>query len=116
VEIFEFDRSVADDVVDYGARALRSVHLASGSGPAHVYVTHFGPEGGLDRHEAGFGQLLLVVEGEGWVEGGDGRRRLLRAGQGARFDRGEAHAKGSVTGMTAVMVQIRDLEPDRTGG
>jgi hypothetical protein len=32
MEIFEFDQTEADDVVDNGAPALRSVHVSSGSG------------------------------------------------------------------------------------
>jgi quercetin dioxygenase-like cupin family protein len=114
VELFDFDTSSADNVSDYGAQALRCAHVGSGIGPAHVYVLHFGPAGKLDRHEAGFGQLLLVVDGEGWVEGDDGARRTIRVGQGARFDRGEIHSKGSDSAMTAVMIQIQDLDPGGT--
>jgi hypothetical protein len=34
----------------------------------------------------------------------------VKAGDIVMFDRGEQHAKGSDTGMSVVMVQIRDLD------
>jgi len=40
---------------------------------------------------------------------GDGVGRELRAGQGARFERGGHHAQGSDPGMTAVMIQVDEL-------
>ena len=38
-----------------------------------------------------------------------GRGSSISGGQGASIARGEVHAKGSDTGMTAIMVQVADL-------
>jgi quercetin dioxygenase-like cupin family protein len=85
--------------------------LADGTGEAHAYMIRIEAGGIIDRHEAGFGQLWIVVDGRGWVAGGDGRRADVRTGDVAFVERGEQHAKGSDHGMTAVMVQVYDLEP-----
>jgi hypothetical protein len=45
-----------------------------------------------------------------WVSGADGVRGDVRRGDVVMFDRGEVHAKGSGTGMSVVMMQIRDLD------
>lgn len=100
----------------YASARAASAALADGAGEAHLHCVRFEPGGAIGRHEAGFGQLFLVVEGSGWVEGGDGRRVELAAGQGAFFARGELHAKGSESGMTALMVQVRELEPRADAG
>jgi quercetin dioxygenase-like cupin family protein len=42
--------------------------------------------------------------------GADGQRIELTAGQGVFFERGEHHSKGSDSGMTALMVQVTDLQ------
>lgn len=63
----------------------------------------------IGPHAAGFGQILVALAGEGWAAGADGERRLLREGQAAFISRGEIHSKGSETGMTALMVQVRDV-------
>jgi quercetin dioxygenase-like cupin family protein len=74
-----------------------------------VYCLHLDPGGEIGAHEAGFAQLFLIVDGSGWVSGSDGKRQLLRRGQGAIIARGEMHAKGTASGMTAIMVQVRDM-------
>jgi hypothetical protein len=66
----------------------------------------------IGEHPTGYGQFFLVIEGEGWVSGKDKRRKRLTVGQGAYFSRGEVHPKGSESGMTAIMVQVADLEPE----
>ena len=49
------------------------------------------------------------MSGAGWVAGSDGERLPLAEGQAAFIERGEIHAKGSETGLTALVVQVRDL-------
>lgn len=90
----------------HGAAAVR---LADGHGEAHAYLLSFEAGGAIGRHEAGYGQLFIVLAGQGWVAGDDGLRVEISAGDIVMFDRGEQHAKGSDTGMSVVMVQVRDL-------
>ena len=111
MRIVEFGARAAAPIAGYGSVHATSVPLADGSGESHVYFVRLAAGGSIGRHRAGFGQLFLAVEGAGWVEGGDGRRVALAAGQGAVFDRGEMHAKGSETGLAAVMVQLEELRP-----
>src|SRR5262245_26734373 len=93
----------------YYSQGASAVPLGEGRGEGHVYCVHLEPGGEIGPHEAGFGQLFLVVAGDGWVRGPDGERRSMAVGQGAFIARGEVHAKGSDTGMTAIMVQLTDL-------
>jgi quercetin dioxygenase-like cupin family protein len=93
----------------YEVKLASSIVLADGVGEAHAYVLYFEPGGEIGPHEAGFGQLFFALAGDGWVAGGDGGRRPLAEGQGAFIERGEIHSKGSETGLTALMVQVRDL-------
>lgn len=95
----------------YEVEGTASLELAEGSGEAHAYVLYFEPGGVIGPHEAGFGQMLLPLEGAGWVAGGDGERLRLGVGRAAFIERGEIHSKGSETGMTALMVQVRELTP-----
>ena len=101
----------AAEITDYESHGASAGRLADGFGEAHSYVVHFEPGGAIGRHEAGYGQLFIVVVGDGWVSGDDGVQVEVRAGDVALIDRGEQHAKGSASGMTAVMVQVRDLAP-----
>jgi quercetin dioxygenase-like cupin family protein len=98
-----------ENVSTYESNRTTAVRLADGHGEAHVYLLQFEAGGAVGRHEAGYGQLFIVLTGHGWVSGHDGLRAEIGAGDVVLFDRGEQHAKGSDTGMLAVMVQVRDL-------
>jgi quercetin dioxygenase-like cupin family protein len=111
VRVLELGRDRATAIEKFSSHGASSVPLASGRGEAHLYAVHFDPGGSMGRHRAGFGQLFVVLSGGGWAEGDDGVRVDLAEGQAAWFARGEMHAKGSEQGMTALMVQVDDLEP-----
>jgi quercetin dioxygenase-like cupin family protein len=104
MRIVEFSRSSAQPIELFGSISASSVRVADGNGEAHVYCLYFGPGGVIGEHPTGFGQLFLVMDGSGWVTGADGSRVTLSAGQGAFFENGERHSKGSERGMTALMI------------
>lgn len=112
MRIAELSAHASREITEFDSVAARSLPLAHGDGEAHAYLLHFDAGGRIGEHEAGFGQMLLVLEGAGWVAGADGEPRALGVGQAAFIERGERHAKGSETGMTALMVQVRELAPD----
>jgi quercetin dioxygenase-like cupin family protein len=109
MEILRADASLAEPIVEYDSKLAASVKLAEGAGEAHAYLVYFEPGGEIGPHEAGFGQIFWALAGDGWVAGGDGKRQLIEQGEAAFIRRGETHSKGSETGLTALMVQVRDL-------
>ena len=98
-----------EPVERFASRGAWSRALGHGEGEAHVYVIQIEAGGEIGPHEAGFDQLFVVLEGSGWAAGADGVRHPIAVGQAARFPRGAVHAKGSETGMTALMVQVTRL-------
>lgn len=114
MKLIEFSPQYAQPVELFESLSASSAHLAAGAGEAHVYCVYFEPGGKIGEHQAGFGQLFLVIHGEGWAAGEDGRRVELSVGRGVYFERGELHSKGSETGMTAIMVQVAELELQAT--
>lgn len=75
-------------------------------------VTHlrFQPGGRLGAHPTGVAQMFVVVQGSGWVSGGDGMRERVEAGTTVLWAKGEKHASGSDVGMVAVVIQADVLE------
>ena len=114
MKIIDFSEERAEPIEGFESVLASSVRVGDGHGEAHIYCVRFEPGGKIGQHPTGFGQLFLVVEGAGWVSGQSGMQVELAAGQGAYFPRGELHAKGSDVGMTAIMIQVRDLEPSAT--
>jgi quercetin dioxygenase-like cupin family protein len=113
MKILQLDASTAERISGrpYETTLAASVELAEGEGEAHAYVVHLEAGGVIGPHEAGFGQLFVALAGDGWVAGGDAARVPLSEGEAAFIERGEVHSKGSETGLTALMVQVRDLTP-----
>jgi quercetin dioxygenase-like cupin family protein len=111
MKILRFDASLAKRIGrrQYEVKETSSIEFAKGDGEAHAYLLYFEPGGEIGPHEAGFGQLLFAVSGNGWVAGSTGTRLPLAEGQATFIARGETHSKGSDTGLTALMVQVRDL-------
>jgi quercetin dioxygenase-like cupin family protein len=109
MRVFDFSREHAEAVELFDSRRAASVHLGDGGGESHVYCIFFDRGAEIGAHRAGFDQLFLVVEGEAWAAGEDGRHVRLRAGQGAQFARGETHSKGSDEGAVVIMIQTGEL-------
>ena len=113
--ILDFGADLANPIELFNSSAVSSVSVGHGHGDAHVYAVYFDANGIIGEHPTGFCQLFLVVSGEGWVAGKGGTKVHLHAGQGAFFDIGEDHSKGSESGMTAIMVQVSSLDPSDSG-
>jgi quercetin dioxygenase-like cupin family protein len=111
MRILRLGGAVASPITEFDSASATSVGIADGEGEAHIYLIAFEPGGLIGPHEAGFGQLFVPAQGIGWVAGEDGRRIALGPGDAAFIRRGEIHSKGSEQGMTALMVQVRDLIP-----
>jgi len=109
--ILNFSERQSEPIELFESVRASSAHLGDGDGEAHVYCVRLGPDGKIGEHPTGFGQLFLVIEGSGWVSGADGKRMEISAGEGAYFARGETHLKGSDVGMTAIMIQVKELQP-----
>ncbi len=98
-----------EPIADYGSAGAASVRIAAGRGDAHIHVIVLDPGGVIGPHEAGFGQLLVPLSGSGWIADADGHAVPISRGTAGFVRRGEIHSKGSDTGMTALMIQVRDL-------
>lgn len=110
MRILDFQKGLADPIARFRSERASSVSLGHGQGDVHVYAVHFDADGIIGTHPTGYCQLFLVVQGQGWVSGADGVRVRVAAGQGAYFELGEEHSKGSDTGMMAIMVQATQFK------
>ncbi|WP_144562819.1 cupin domain-containing protein [Neobacillus bataviensis] len=68
-------------------------------------------QGGIvGYHKAPVSQLFIVIQGEGWIEGEDNHRLMLKSGEGVFWEKGEGHTSGSEKGLTALVLQSEKLE------
>ncbi|WP_249664121.1 cupin, partial [Lysinibacillus sp. D4B1_S16] len=63
----------------------------------------------VGMHEAPVPPLLIVIQGEGWVCGEDGKRVDIAAGDEVLWQQGQAHESGSTTGLTELVIQAEQI-------
>ena len=75
-----------------------------------VVCVRLGAGGLVGRHVATIAQLFAVIEGDGWVAGGERRREPIAAGEAVVFAAGEEHESGTETGLVALVVESASLD------
>jgi quercetin dioxygenase-like cupin family protein len=113
MKIFRFDAGVGRRIEQFGSTNLVLSGVARLTAEAQVSCMYIGPGGTVGYHPAVTPQLVLVVQGEGWVRGETAQQVPIRAGQAAFWQAGEGHASGSAAGMTAIVIESRGLNPEQ---
>lgn len=114
MRIFRFDAEVAYPITQHDSKNVamgRGVRFSGHDGQVQVGCFHIAPGGVVGYHQATFKQLLMVVQGSGWVRGAEPERTPISAGQAAFWDTGEWHESGSESGMIAIVVESDALDP-----
>jgi hypothetical protein len=111
VRLFQFGPDVAHPITKYGSSFRLAPLLLSRAGDVRVHCAYLRPNDFIARHPATVPQLFCVVDGAGWVEGGDGERLPIVAGQAAFWTAGEEHAAGTDVGLTAIIIEADALDP-----
>lgn len=111
MKIYRFGREVArpiptfESVNAFIARGVRT------TAPAQISCFYLEPGGVVGYHQATVPQLLLVVQGEGWVRADGDERIAVKAGDAVFWSAGEWHETGTETGLVALPVESEGLEP-----
>lgn len=113
MKFFRFDRDVSRLVPAFGSKnayIARGVRMTS---PAQIGCFYLDPGGVMGYHQATSDQLLLIVQGEGWVRANGGERVVVRAGDAVFWTAGEWHETGTDTGLVALPIESEGLQPER---
>ena len=110
MKLYRFDEKAGHPVSNFGSRFTLSP-LTDPEGKARAACFHLPPGGLVGRHPAATKQLFCVVDGEGWVSGGDGVRVPISAGQAAYWEADEEHEQGTDTGLVAITLEGDEFTP-----
>ena len=120
MERFSFD---ADGAFTPREELLERVTIApltapsSERSPVQAAVFRFAPGGRIARHPAGSRtQILAVLEGAGAVSGEAGVDEPIEAGEAVFWRAGEEHELKTTGGLTALIIEGRDLDRFRRRG
>lgn len=109
---FIFSAENAWPISDYGSsfRLLRL--LRAQSSEVRVDLAYLAPGDVIARHPAGLPQLFCVISGRGFVSSDDETEHPISAGEAAFWTQGEQHLTRSDEGLTAIIIQSAELDPD----
>jgi quercetin dioxygenase-like cupin family protein len=109
--IFRYGAGEAKPIDRFGSSNVVISRLAHVAGEATIHWIYLHPGGVLGSHPAVENQLFLVVQGSGWVSGAADETMPITAGQAAFWEAGERHTSRTDTGMTAIVVEGKGLDP-----
>ena len=78
--------------------------------PIQAAIFRVAPGGRVARHPAAVPQILAVLEGSGDVSGPDGIGEPIAAGEAVFWAQGEAHETISAGGLTALVIEGKDVD------
>lgn len=78
--------------------------------PSHIGIMDLGENGIVGYHEATVQQMLIVIEGEGWVRGGEDAKARVAAGDLVLWEKGEGHETATFSGMKAIVIESEGLD------
>lgn len=74
---------------------------------------HLDNNGIIGYHQASEDQLLLIVNGDGWVRTSDTDQTPIQSGQAVFWKKGEWHETTTTNKLTAIVIESSPLNPDQ---
>jgi quercetin dioxygenase-like cupin family protein len=111
LRIYRFDAEVGRKVDAFNSVNFvmsKVVHLAA---EARVSCAHLGPNGRIGHHQAVVPQLLLVVQGAGWVRDEAADRISVTIGHAVYWEQDKWHETTTDTGLIAIVIESEALDP-----
>ncbi|EOQ09229.1 hypothetical protein KOY_03198 [Bacillus cereus VDM021] len=109
MKIFDFSEKVGNHISVVHSNFIMS-KIVKHQEDIHIGCMHLQPKGIIRYHEAVVSQLLLIVQGDGFVCGADKKKKKVQPGQAVFWSRGEFHETTTETGLMAIVIESENLE------
>ncbi|MED0962149.1 cupin [Bacillus paramycoides] len=109
MKIFDFSEKVGKHISAFQSNFIMS-KILNYQGNIHIGAMHLQENGIIGYHEAVVSQLLLIVQGEGFVCSADKEKVKVEAGQAVYWEKDELHETSTEKGLMAIVIESEDLE------
>lgn len=110
MKIYHFSKDCGNAIVNYDSIHSSYTKILKTVEPTNIGFIYIEAGGEVGLHEAPVPQLFIVTQGEGWVYGKEREKLLVKQGDGVYWKEGQAHASGSDTGLTALVIQSTQID------
>lgn len=112
MRIFRYESGAGREIKEYDSSNVFITPILQIEKGAGIHLMSFDPQGVIGSHQAGGPQVILVIEGEGWVRCESPEPIPVAVGDAVFWDVGEWHESGSEGGMKALVIE--STVPSRT--
>lgn len=84
--------------------------LVKTTSATHISMVSLEPGEKIGFHKAVVPQILLVLDGEGFVRSDTQANHLIKKGQAVSWEKDEGHETSTETGLTAIIIEAEELD------
>jgi quercetin dioxygenase-like cupin family protein len=111
MKLFRFDPQAGKEDEQFGSVKAVISKVLQLDDKAEINAVYIRPNESISHQQTVTQQLLLLVEGQGWVKSGPDEKLVIQAGQALFWERDEGHEIGTETGATAVIIETVNINP-----
>jgi len=104
VKIYTLSNQAGKNITHFDSDFVLT-RLVQTDGPVHMNVMNLEENGIIGYHEAAVPQLLMIIEGEGWVRTATDEKTLVKKGDLVFWKKGEWHETSTKEGLTAIVIE-----------
>ena len=109
MKIIQMDEIEGKYITQYNSKFIMRKMLMTEK-PSHVGIMHLDQGGIVGYHDATVPQILLIIEGKGWVRTGAENKVRVVAGDVIAWEKGEGHETSTDIGLKAIVIESEGLE------
>lgn len=110
MDFYIFTKEAGKKVTHFNSDFIMS-RIVTTDRPAQIGFMHLEENGIIGFHQAVVPQLLLIINGEGWVRGKEATKFFVKAGDAVFWEKGEWHETTTEKGLTAFVIESEQLMP-----
>ncbi|HJF32317.1 MAG TPA: cupin [Sporosarcina psychrophila] len=110
MKLYRFDKEEGKKVAHFNSNFIMS-RLLKTEKTTQIGCMHLEANGIVGFHQAVVPQLILIVNGGGWVRGDDNLKVNITVGDAIYWEKGEGHETTTDTGLIAIVIESEELAP-----
>ncbi|MEQ6353627.1 cupin [Lysinibacillus sp. M3] len=111
MEIYNFSKNIGKKITKFDSDFVISRIIQSGEMQTNVGCMYLEENGIIGFHQAVVPQLLLVLNGEGYVRGEKEEYAKVQLGDAVFWEKDEWHETKTDTGLNAIVIESEQLNP-----
>ena len=109
MRIIHLNNVIGKNITQYDSSFIMRKLLMTNQ-PSHVGLMELEENGIVGYHVAAVPQMLIGIEGEGWVRAGEDAKARITAGNVVLWEKGEGHETTTLGGMKAIVIESEGLD------